>query len=208
MLTQAQVEKILGLLDDEQVALLDEFLDSRELNKALYARHPQVHEEENALAQAVGGLNAPVLAVYQQAESSQSADFERAAFLKGLLFGNLGAMLFGDTARKFGVPQAPPKVGDMQPPALAWEFVTILQETAQEALREWLEKNNAPKAALDLSDRLTSLQLYVDQAREGKVLWAFNVSIAQDVRDIANLIAELGGVFHGPDSVSIRREVG
>jgi|SRR3990172_6189822 len=99
-----------------------------------------------------------------------------------------------------------PAVPPPEPPELALEFVGILHATAVDTLLSWMKKNNAPSEAWNLVDLLTPLNDYYWQARQGLVPYAVNHSIADDVCDIINNIAALGGEFHSANG-SVAREV-
>ena len=103
-------------------------------------------------------------------------------------------------------PEAP-VVPPPEPPALALEFVGILHATAVDTLLHWLKETKAPPEAYALVDELTALNDYYWVARhQGAVPFAMNHSIADDVCDVINNIAALGGEFHSANG-SVAREV-
>lgn len=86
------------------------------------------------------------------------------------------------------------------------EFVRNLADVAGNTLREWLKKNGCPEQAIDLLDNVIILE------RDTIHLENHNLSdwdargLAQEIGNITERIAQLGGVFHDEYCVSRTRE--
>jgi hypothetical protein len=90
--------------------------------------------------------------------------------------------------------------------SFAHEFISCLANVAGDTLREWLKKNNCPGEAVELLDNVIILErdaIYLENHTLGD--WDAR-GLTQEVGNITERIAKLGGVFQSKFLISYPRE--
>lgn len=92
------------------------------------------------------------------------------------------------------------------PAPLAPQFVSTLQETAQETVITCLKSIQAPVQLIELVQNMQLLGEYL-QAVEHSPILAKNIGIEELTIQTINLISQSGGVFHSPTGATIPQEM-
>lgn len=92
------------------------------------------------------------------------------------------------------------------PAPLAPQFVSALQETAQETLITYLQTSQAPAQLVELAQNLRLFGEYLNAAQHSPTL-ANNFGIEDLAIQTVNLIVRSGGVFHTSTGATIPQEV-
>lgn len=84
---------------------------------------------------------------------------------------------------------------------IAPEFVESLRETASDLLLAWLENHKAPQSIIKLYKSAEDFGYSAYMEAQGQD----DFGMGDVVVELVNSIAEAGGVFHSPVSVSVPR---
>lgn len=87
MLTEAQANHIITMLDSEMAHDLFESVDHDRLAQAIYARNPEEDSVSDAFKAELGGAWTDTFREYERVLGKTRAEFEFAAFLRGLVAG-------------------------------------------------------------------------------------------------------------------------
>lgn len=76
------------------------------------------------------------------------------------------------------------------------EFINSIADNAAAVVGDWLEKNNAPEALVDLFSSTIMLYQFAQRA-EGKILNDLDAAdLTETIANATKLINELGGLFY------------
>jgi hypothetical protein len=93
-----------------------------------------------------------------------------------------------------------------EPPVYPVEFLDAIQATAFDAMKDLLEKIEAPKEAICLLEDLATLATLTGQSKHaGEVRPFSNQILMETVASATRNIVELGGVFYSPVGTTIPR---
>jgi len=90
--------------------------------------------------------------------------------------------------------------------SFAPEFVSILASNAADTIREWMKKNNCPKQVIDLFDHVIMLERDTIHLENHDLSDWDATGLAQEIGNITELIAQLGGEFQNKYLVTNPRE--
>ena len=91
-------------------------------------------------------------------------------------------------------------------PVYPAEFLSVIKDTAFEALQDFLKKIDAPKEALRLLEDLVILTTIGDVKDGDQVSPVINQILLETVAGASRNITKVGGIFYGPSGTTVGME--
>jgi len=85
------------------------------------------------------------------------------------------------------------------------EFISTIAETAWQTVFDWMQTNHVPEEVIRLADNSILLERFSNKAEYGKMSDVDLKEFTENLPEVTEFIARLGGTFIGPATVSIPR---